>query len=160
MDHKSITDNYIIMATETANQVDLKTASHRSSIDESRTKQREKSVDDLSTSNEALGEIEKDPENALPSISNENPEFIDFDGPDDPENPKNWTTKRRWAITLSMGSLVFTVTFASSIFSVNIGVVKELFDVSTVTSTLGVALFVLVRSTCPLLPSELIAKTT
>jgi DHA1 family multidrug resistance protein-like MFS transporter len=69
--------------------------------------------------------------------------LVVFDGPDDPGNPKNWTLKRRWAITVSMGLLVFTVTFASSIFSVNIRVVQEKFDVDLVTATLGVALFVL-----------------
>jgi DHA1 family multidrug resistance protein-like MFS transporter len=69
--------------------------------------------------------------------------LVVFDGPDDPGNPKNWTAKRRWAITVSMGLLVFTVTFASSIFSVNIRVVQEKFDVDLVTATLGVALFVL-----------------
>lgn len=42
-----------------------------------------------------------------------------------------------------MGLLVFTVTFASSIFSVNIRVVQEKFHVDLVTATLGVALFVL-----------------
>lgn len=46
-----------------------------------------------------------------------------------------------------MGLMVFTVTFASSIFSVNIGVIVEKFDVTLVTATLGVALFVLVSST-------------
>jgi DHA1 family multidrug resistance protein-like MFS transporter len=69
--------------------------------------------------------------------------LVVFDGPDDQGNPKNWTLKRRWAITVSMGLLVFTVTFASSIFSVNIRVVQEKFDVDLVTATLGVALFVL-----------------
>ena len=71
--------------------------------------------------------------------------FVEFDGPKDPGNPKNWTPKRRWGITVSMGLMVFTVTFASSIFSVNIGIVQEKFDVEKVTATLGVALFVLVR---------------
>jgi hypothetical protein len=70
--------------------------------------------------------------------------LVEFDGADDLGNPKNWTPKRRWAITVSMGLMVFTVTFASSIFSVNIGVVQEKFNVELVTATLGVALFVLV----------------
>lgn len=70
--------------------------------------------------------------------------LVEFDGPNDPGNPKNWTPKRRWCITISMGLMVFAVTFASSIFSVNIGVIVEKFNVSLVTATLGVALFVLV----------------
>jgi DHA1 family multidrug resistance protein-like MFS transporter len=71
--------------------------------------------------------------------------LVEFEGANDPGNPKNWTPKRRWCITVSMGLMVFTVTFASSIFSVNIGVVQEKFNVKLVTATLGVALFVLVR---------------
>lgn len=70
--------------------------------------------------------------------------LVEFDGPSDPGNPKNWTPKRRWKITISMGLMVFTVTFASSIFSVNIGIIVDKFDVDLVTATLGVALFVLV----------------
>ena len=70
--------------------------------------------------------------------------LVEFDGPSDPGNPKNWTQKRRWAITIAMSLMVFTVTFASSIFSVNIGVITQMFNVELVTATLGVALFVLV----------------
>ena len=70
--------------------------------------------------------------------------LVEFDGLNDSGNPKNWTPMRRWGITISMGLMVFTVTFASSIFSVNIGVIVEKFDVDLVTATLGVALFVLV----------------
>ena len=28
------------------------------------------------------------------------PNLVSWDGPDDPENPKNWTTRRKWAATL------------------------------------------------------------
>jgi hypothetical protein len=70
--------------------------------------------------------------------------FVDFDGPDDIDNPKNWAPKRRWLITVCLGMLVFTVTFASSIFSVNIRVVQDRFGVGMVEGTLGVSLFVLV----------------
>lgn len=106
---------------------------------------------DLDASREGLSDIEKGPDDAqqpAPSAPTDqlDPFFVDFDGPNDPDNPKNWTTKRRWAITCTLGALVWTVTFASSIFSVNIMVVEEKFGVSLVTATLGVALFVLV---CP-----------
>ncbi|KAF2181403.1 MFS general substrate transporter [Zopfia rhizophila CBS 207.26] len=127
------------------------TASYRTSSTNERTppssEKPSKSVDDLGNSNDPIGDVEKGPDEP-PSSGEEragavNSELVEFDGPNDAGNPKNWTTRRRWAITLSMGSLVFTVTFTSSIFSVNIGVVQEKFGVSTVTSTLGVALFVL-----------------
>jgi DHA1 family multidrug resistance protein-like MFS transporter len=88
-------------------------------------------------------DIEKGPEQESEQQTKKS--LVEFEGADDPGNPKNWTPKRRWCITVSMGLMVFTVTFASSIFSVNIGVVQEKFNVKLVTATLGVALFVLVR---------------
>lgn len=101
----------------------------------------EKSTEDLPNPNESTVDLEKGP---LEPIDPQTTNLVEFDGPRDPGNPKNWSTRRRWAITTSMGLMVFTVTFASSIFSVNIGVVREKFDVSEVTATLGVSLFVLV----------------
>ena len=71
-------------------------------------------------------------------------DLVEFDGPHDPGNPKNWTKRRRWAITISMGLMTFVVTFASSIFSVAIDSVSKEYHVSTVVSTLGVSLFLLV----------------
>jgi DHA1 family multidrug resistance protein-like MFS transporter len=92
---------------------------------------------------DALHDLEKGSDSTVPPEGTDH-FFVEFDGPNDPDNPKNWTPKRRWGITVSMGLMVFTVTFASSIFSVNIGIVQEKFSVEKVTATLGVALFVLV----------------
>jgi DHA1 family multidrug resistance protein-like MFS transporter len=94
-------------------------------------------------SNDALPEVEKGRSDNERPPATDNRFLVEFEGPNDPGNPKNWTAKRRWAITISMGLLVFTVTFASSIFSVNIRTVQELYNVELVTATLGVALFVL-----------------
>jgi DHA1 family multidrug resistance protein-like MFS transporter len=90
-------------------------------------------------------DVEKGPEQGSEQQAKRS--LVEFEGANDPGNPKNWTPKRRWCITVSMGLMVFTVTFASSIFSVNIEVVQEKFNVKLVTATLGVALFVLVRLT-------------
>jgi hypothetical protein len=105
-----------------------------------------RSEDELSKPDESIADIEKGPLEPEQPQNGEQRQLVEFDGPNDPGNPKNWSQMRRWAITCSMSSLVFTVTFASSIFSVNIGVVRDKFDVSIVTATLGVALFVLVCS--------------
>ena len=72
------------------------------------------------------------------------PSLVEFDGPDDPDNPKNWTARRRAAITVSMGLMTFVVTFSSSIFAVAIEPVSKEYNVGTVTATLGVAFFLLV----------------
>lgn len=110
----------------------------------------EKSQDDANLTSDAPPDLEKgsssDEEATAPAPVQKTDEFlVEFDGPNDPDNPKNWPPIRRWGITAAMGSMVFTVTFASSIFSVNLAVIKELFNVELVTATLGVALFVLVR---------------
>ena len=92
----------------------------------------------------ASPDLEKGQDNDSPTTTGEQQYLVEFEGPNDPGNPKSWAPKRRWAITVSMALMVFTVTFASSIFSVNVGYVRERFDVTLVTATLGVALFVLV----------------
>ncbi|PVI05498.1 MFS general substrate transporter [Periconia macrospinosa] len=103
----------------------------------------EMNSEDAPAQNNTMPDLEKAQDEATPESVGDKRYLVEFDGPDDSGNPKNWTTKRRWAITIMMGLLVFTVTFASSIFSVNIGVVEELFGTTKVTATLGVALFVL-----------------
>ncbi|PSN69427.1 citrinin biosynthesis transporter CtnC [Corynespora cassiicola Philippines] len=150
------------MAT-TPGPVLAQTPSNISSADGAPREKAQQSADDLKTSREALGDLEKGLDNDPPEQPADQNFLVEFDGPDDPDNPKNWSTRRRWAITISMGLLVFTVTFASSIFSVNIGVVSEKFNVSVVTATLGVALFVLGFVFGPLIfgpMSELLGRRT
>jgi DHA1 family multidrug resistance protein-like MFS transporter len=106
-----------------------------------------KSEEVTNKSQDTIPDMEKGSNSDTPIPTAKDAFFVEFEGRNDPGNPKSWTPKRRWGITVSMGLMVFTVTFASSIFSVNIGVVQELFEVKLVTATLGVALFVLVRPT-------------
>ncbi|KXL47678.1 hypothetical protein M433DRAFT_70523 [Acidomyces richmondensis BFW] len=69
--------------------------------------------------------------------------LVEFDGPDDPDNPKNFPTRKKVAITVSMGWMTFVVTFSSSIFAVAIEPVSREFNIGIVTATLGVSLFLL-----------------
>ncbi|KAN0112715.1 MFS general substrate transporter [Hyaloscypha variabilis] len=71
------------------------------------------------------------------------PNLIEWDGPEDPENPMNWPTNKKWIVTLALGMMTFCVTFASSVFSNATVPVAELFGVSTEVTTLGTSLFVL-----------------
>lgn len=50
------------------------------------------------------------------SISDIEHDIVEFDGPDDPANPKNWSKAKKWRITGAMGGMTFVVTFASSVF--------------------------------------------
>lgn len=72
--------------------------------------------------------------------------LVDFDGPDDTENPKNFSKAKKWAVTASMGWMTFVVTFSSSIFSVAVEPVSQEFAISRVVATLGVSLFLLVST--------------
>ncbi|KAK5166602.1 uncharacterized protein LTR77_008145 [Saxophila tyrrhenica] len=69
--------------------------------------------------------------------------LVEFDGPNDPANPKNWSKRRRGAITVSMSLMTFVVTFSSSIFASALGPVTEEYNISTTVAALGVAFFLL-----------------
>lgn len=94
-----------------------------------------------STSTTPQSDVEKATDAVQDQEAPSRPDLVEFDGPDDPGNPKNWSKRRRWVITISGSLLTFTVTFSSSIFSVAIVDVAKEYDVSRVVSTLGVSLF-------------------
>ncbi|KAG4439235.1 hypothetical protein IFR05_005273 [Cadophora sp. M221] len=68
--------------------------------------------------------------------------LLDF-SPDDIENPKNWSTKRRWYITVVSVLLVVNATFASSGPSGTLVGIAEHFHVSRVAAGLVITLFLL-----------------
>ena len=75
---------------------------------------------------------------------------LDF-APGDLENPKEWSTKRRWYITVVGVSLVMNATFASSSPSGCLGSISKEFHVSEVASGLVITLFLLGYVAGPLL---------
>lgn len=103
---------------------------------------------DDSSSNATDADVERNaeskPQPVQADVQNLRPDLVEFDGPNDPDNPKNWPKSKKWAITVSMGMMTFVVTFASSIFSVAIAPVAEEYDVTPVVATLGVTLFLFV----------------
>jgi hypothetical protein len=44
-------------------------------------------------------EIGSRPSQSRPTRSARDPDLVNWDGPDDPENPKNWGWRRKWAAT-------------------------------------------------------------
>lgn len=69
-----------------------------------------------------------------------------WDGPHDPKHPRNWSTARKWVITVITSLMTFSVTFASSVFSTAEAPTAEKFHVSHEVMVLGLSLFVLVSS--------------
>jgi hypothetical protein len=82
---------------------------------------------------------------AMLSTSDED-NLVTWDGPDDMQNPVNWSIGYKCLLTMMFGSMTFSVTFASSVFSTAIKVTARDYDVSTEVATLGVSLFVLVSN--------------
>lgn len=67
--------------------------------------------------------------------------IVDFDGPDDPYRPMNWSTRRKIKTTMLYGCLTATSTWASSSYSAAIQEIAPYFGVSATVATLGISLF-------------------
>lgn len=74
--------------------------------------------------------------------SHEVPFVVEFQK-DDPINPMNWSSKRKWLITAIATLSVFAVTFASSAYSSSANEVMSDFSIGTELFIVGVSLFVL-----------------
>ena len=69
--------------------------------------------------------------------------LVDWDGPDDPQNPFNFSSRRKWLITISLSFLNATTTFSSSIFSTATKQTAEQFQVGEEVMVLGTSLYLL-----------------
>ena len=69
--------------------------------------------------------------------------LVDWDGPDDPSNPMNWSYLRKSVAVLSICLAAFTSSFTSSVFAPAAVQIAEQFDVSQTVADLGVGLYVL-----------------
>ncbi|KAG8164622.1 hypothetical protein KVR01_004897 [Diaporthe batatas] len=70
------------------------------------------------------------------------PNIVDWYGPDDPENPQNWSNAKKFFVTFEICFLTFSVYIGSAIYSASIQDVMTVFGVSQVAATLGLTLFV------------------
>ncbi|KAI0670625.1 MFS general substrate transporter [Trametes maxima] len=61
----------------------------------------------------------------------------------DPENPFNWSDRRRWSITFQLAMATFTVAFCSSCYSGGLASMDRELHMSQVVGILGVSLYVL-----------------
>ncbi|KAJ5770246.1 uncharacterized protein N7511_002297 [Penicillium nucicola] len=97
----------------------------------------------IASSKEEQTDVESAREPAVQEKPTEkDPNLVDWDGPDDPENPQNFSTLRKWVITLTMSSMTMWITFASSVFSTATQVTAKEFNVSTEVMVLGTSLVV------------------
>ncbi|KAJ5624117.1 hypothetical protein N7510_000426 [Penicillium lagena] len=80
---------------------------------------------------------------------------ISWRGPDDSENPQNWSTKKKFFVSTLIWLLTFAIYVGSAIYTPGIPGVSEQFGVSSVASTLGLTLFVLGYGLGPMVWSPL-----
>ncbi|KAL6306511.1 MFS polyamine transporter [Sparassis latifolia] len=89
--------------------------------------------------------------------------IVDWDGPDDPENPKNWTYRRKWTLTVIVSAFAFITPVTSSIIAPASAQLAEEFGLRNITVIAMVTtIFVLAYAFGPLLLgplSELYGRT-
>lgn len=76
---------------------------------------------------------------------------VTWNGPDDPENPKNWTRKRKWLATLVVSSFTFISPVSSSMVAPAIAAISQEFGITNqVEQQLVLSVFVLAYAVGPL----------
>ncbi|CZT48181.1 related to FLR1-Putative H+ antiporter regulated by yAP-1 and involved in multidrug resistance [Rhynchosporium secalis] len=68
--------------------------------------------------------------------------IVNWYGENDPENPLNWSTPKKFFVTAMICLLTFSVYIGSAIYSAGTMEITEVFGVSQVAATLGLTLFV------------------
>jgi len=79
------------------------------------------------------------------------PHLVTWDGPDDPQNPKNWSMGRKWAATFVVSSFTFVSPVSSSMVAPALAAMGQDLGVrSDVESALVLSVFVLAYAVGPL----------
>ncbi|EKG12654.1 MFS transporter [Macrophomina phaseolina MS6] len=103
----------------------------------------------------ANGDLEKNDATPAPSSDSKSElgggddgPLVTWDGPNDPHNPQNFSFGRKILITSIWVAGNLATCFASSIYSSGSTIMKAEFHTSTIVTTLGISLFIVV-SHCP-----------
>ncbi|RAL65662.1 hypothetical protein DID88_005333 [Monilinia fructigena] len=85
------------------------------------------------------------------SRSARDPNLVTWEGPDDPENPKNWKIGRKWAATLVVSSFTFISPVSSSMVAPALASISsDLHIVNSIEQSLVLSIFVLAYAVGPL----------
>ncbi|KAF7349177.1 MFS general substrate transporter [Mycena sanguinolenta] len=83
------------------------------------------------------------------------PYLVDWDGESDPENPRNWSFRKRAFVAFEISFLTFSIYIGSAIYTSSIPGLMSEFNVSLTTATLGLTLYVLAYGIGPMFLSPL-----
>ncbi|KAK4703323.1 MFS transporter, DHA1 family, multidrug resistance protein, partial [Phenoliferia sp. Uapishka_3] len=84
-----------------------------------------------------------------------NPFLVTWDGPSDPDNPKNWSRGKKVAVAFLLCLLTCSVYIGSAIYTPSIPGLMEDFGVGTVVATLGLSLFIFGYGISPIILTPL-----
>ncbi|KAH1335533.1 hypothetical protein KXX35_006063 [Aspergillus fumigatus] len=83
--------------------------------------------------------------------SRRDPKLVTWDGPDDPENPKNWPNKKKWAAIITVSLFTFISPVSSSMVAPALPSIASDFHIEDqVSSQLTLSIFVLAYAVGPL----------
>lgn len=112
------------LAVEEGHDADVPTSKARQNPELGETKsEAEKMADTQSSVSSAhsasRGDVEKAAADATAEPTDEptDPNVVDWEGPDDPNNPYNWAPRRKWANIAILSLLTLLVPLASSMFA-------------------------------------------
>lgn len=82
----------------------------------------------------------------------QDPNIVDWDGPDDPNNPQNWSAKKKWATVAALGLVTLITPVASSFFAPGVPYVMRAFhETSRVLAAFVVSVYILGFAVGPLI---------
>ncbi|KAI0172196.1 MFS general substrate transporter [Hypoxylon sp. FL1284] len=105
-------------------------------------------------------EVEQDVEAGLgvtkTKTSDNDPNVVDWDGPDDPENPMNWTDKKKWLNITILSIMTIVTPLGSSMFAPGIpGILIQFHETSSTVATFLLSVYILGFAFGPLLIAPL-----
>ncbi|EAA31306.1 MFS general substrate transporter [Neurospora crassa] len=97
-----------------------------------------------------------DKEKAIAEETEQDPNIVDWDGPDDPENPMNWPDKKKWLNVAVLSILTIITPLGSSMFAPGVKkILVEFHETSSTTATFLVSIYILGFAFGPLLVAPL-----
>ncbi|PWY73565.1 MFS general substrate transporter [Aspergillus heteromorphus CBS 117.55] len=101
-----------------------------------------------------LGSLDSGPEAGHFRGKDDN--FVDWDGPDDPQNPMNWSNVRKWVIIGLIALSSFNVSMVSTVFAPGVpDVIREFHINSSSISSLMISVYVMGSAIGPLILTPL-----
>lgn len=77
-------------------------------------------------------------------VEERDPNIVDWDGPDDPNNPQNWPAKKKWSIIAALGAITLITPLASSFFAPGVPQVLRAFnETSNLMASFVVSVYIL-----------------